>query len=637
MRKGSILSSKTVVLTAAIMLLALAALSACDPAPTAVPSISPTSTVSATPTFTATPTTTPTSTPTPTSTFTPTPTRTPTPTPTPTPTARPASLSGDLRESLLSDPVAQPGAFCGVVDLLDFPMDPPDAERVAVGGGDFGVYRSRYNGHHTGEDWWRSRGGRNASLNEPVYAIGHGQVTYAAPLGWGADQGTLVIRHVFPDGSTILSFYGHLDPPSLTLRIGDCVARGDLVGQVGRPRSSPHLHFEIRSRMPAEPGPGYWWTDPTTAGWEPPSQFIWDTRISASSGVLWNTALDSNVPQNLGLLDGETLLLKGVGELHGFDLIDGTVRWSQPISSSVAATIDAREPVVYLARMGGQLQAWEPADPASAGTNGPGLSLRWEIDLDTLGLSTLLPLPWGGVALAVSQDLYAVSPAGVLLWTQEEIARPSDWIPAGDDLLVSLVGRLGPLWTLSRSGASAGAAELTGHLVGTDRGLYLYNTEGVFGLEPETLSAELLYPLARGTVRLGDMIGLPDGTLLLVHADLADRRLIALDPSGALLWERSLSRATSGDQRLLLLDGRPYLLARESTNVTGSISTSAYELTLFAIDLETARLTRLFTGGTRDPQVEFTAAYPLEDGRLLINIAGSTLVMLDVEAAVAGR
>ena len=157
----------------------------------------------------------------------------------------------------------------------------------------------------------------------------------------------------------------------------------------------------------------------------------------------------------------------------------------------------------------------------------------------------------------------------------------------------------------------------------------------VHSVDAHTRAAELLYLLPKGTVRQGDMIALPDGSLLLVHSDVDDRRLIALDPSGALLWERSVAYATRGAQRLLLIDGQPYLLARDSTQLVESASTAAHELTLFAIDPGTAALTRLFAGGTRDPRLEYTDAYPLEHGRLLINIAGSTLVMLDVDAALA--
>lgn len=533
-----IFSPVSIIRAVVILLLALVFLASCNAPPTAVTTNSPsrTATVTTTPTATATATPTASATPTPTNTLTPTPTTTPTPTPTPTPTAQPVALSGDLRSSLLSDPVSQPGAFCGVVDILDFPMDPPDAERVAVGGGDFGVYRSRYNGHHTGEDWWRVRSGRLGSLNEPLYAIGHGQVTYAAPLGWGADQGTLVIRHKLPDGRVIYSFYGHVDPPSLTLRIGDCVARGDLVGRVGNPRSSPHLHFEIRAHMPAEPGPGYWWTDPTTAGWYSPSQFIWNYRIQASPGVLWNTPLDNDTEESLGLIDAETLLLKGSGILHGLDLATGDLSWSQAISSTVASALDTQEPLVYLARLGGQLQAWEYLSPDEREGGVDPLTMRWEVDSDTLGLSTLVPLPTGGVVLAVSNELYAFSPTGELLWEHEDVTRPFAWAAAGEELIVSPVGRLGPLWSFSANGASAGEAAITGRPVSAAGGLYLYAENGIFRLDPATLAAEQIYKLAQGAVRQGDMIALPDGSLLLIHADGDDRRLLAFTRTGELLW-----------------------------------------------------------------------------------------------------
>ena len=181
------------------------------------------------------------------------PTTTPTITPTPTPTAVPISIT--LLRSQQSTPASEPGARCGVVDTLDFPLDPPDAKNVRFGGQDFGAFRDTYYGYHAGEDWWGT-GGDVSSFGAPVHSIGHGVVTYAEPNGWGRDKGVIIIRHTFPDGSRILSFYGHLHPPSVTLRLGDCVVRGDQIGQIGQPRSSPHLHFEIRhgSDM-VDPGP----------------------------------------------------------------------------------------------------------------------------------------------------------------------------------------------------------------------------------------------------------------------------------------------------------------------------------------------------------------------------------------------
>jgi len=200
---------------------------------------------------------TPTPTPTATVTHTPTPTPAPTstPTPTPTPLARPISTSGDPRAVSLHTTASADGPLCGLVDVFDFPLNPPEGDGVARGGGDFGIYRGRYEKYHAGEDWWMSPW--RSSFGSPVYSIGHGRVTYAAPNGWGRDQGIVIVRHSFADGRQVLSFYGHLDPDSVILINGDCVTRGERVGAIGRPTTGPHLHFEIRTHMPDEPGTGY--------------------------------------------------------------------------------------------------------------------------------------------------------------------------------------------------------------------------------------------------------------------------------------------------------------------------------------------------------------------------------------------
>ncbi|MCA9920834.1 MAG: M23 family metallopeptidase, partial [Anaerolineales bacterium] len=231
------------------------------------------------------PTTTPTSTPTPQPTNTPTPTASPTPTFTPTATAVPIIISGNPRAAQLKAPEPDGRFPCGVVDTFDFPIDPPDAAGVRRGGVDFGVYRNRYAKYHAGEDWGGPAGSRN--LGTPVYSIGHGLVTYAEPVGWGRDQGVVIVQHTLTDGRRLLSFYGHLDPDSVVLNAGECVVRGDQVGNIGQPRTTPHLHFEIRTQAPYETLTGYWPVDPTLAGWLPPSQTIWQQRIAASPGVEW--------------------------------------------------------------------------------------------------------------------------------------------------------------------------------------------------------------------------------------------------------------------------------------------------------------------------------------------------------------
>src|SRR3990172_10552375 len=151
-----------------------------------------------------------------------------------------------------------------------------------------------------------------------------------------------MVRHIFPYGSTILSFYGHLDPDSVELRPGDCVARGDQVGAIGKPRGSPHLHFEVRNHTPDDPGPGYWPVDPRLAGWQPPSEYIWTYRIATAPGVQWTRPFTAT---GIGLLsDGALAALDGQ-RLIGVDLNDGSLRWSHPVSGTlISSAVEANGP-----------------------------------------------------------------------------------------------------------------------------------------------------------------------------------------------------------------------------------------------------------------------------------------------------
>jgi murein DD-endopeptidase MepM/ murein hydrolase activator NlpD len=281
-----------------------------------------------------------------------------------------------------------------VADVLDFPLDPPNGAAVARGGRDFGVFRGRFDKYHAGEDWWRVRGGSN--FGEPVYSVGHGLVTYAQPEGWGRDKGVVVIRHNFSDESTILSFYGHLDPPSVTLVAGECVARGEMIGKIGRPSSPPHLHLEIRSHLPYQPGTGYWPTDPALAGWEPPSQYISNKRIVASPGVVWTRPPTVNGVEVIGILQDGTLVAVEKEQFIGLDTIDGSLRWSLPISDTIDASMaDARQQMIYTANQIGTISSYRQA--AAEGDDGGGIvrtvwSRLWSADYDFVGFPTLMPL-----------------------------------------------------------------------------------------------------------------------------------------------------------------------------------------------------------------------------------------------------
>ena len=483
------------------------------------------------------------------------------------------------------------------------------------------MFRSRFGGYHAGEDW---RLDSRYSLGAPVYSIGHGVVTYAQPIGWGADKGTVIVRHSFADGSTILSFYGHLDPPSVVLRAGDCVARGQEVGKIGKPRTPPHLHFEIRSHLPTAPGPGYWSVDPVLAGWKSPSQTIWNSRLVASPGVLWTRPYASYGTRGVGLLGRDTFVAIEDYQLIGIDVADGTLRWSQSALDKVdSAMLDADGSTVYVANQFGELTALRPPGAGSE------FEPVWSIKLDRIGAPTLLPLPGGGVMASLRQGCFGVSAAGDLLWETDGFRRLIDWTFIEGQLVFTTWGSGGDVWSVGEAGPVAWAVQVSGRLVSAGNRLTVYDSEGIFRLDPETHRAELLCALPSAFPDLGDMVALPDGRLLVAHTDLRDRRLIMLNADGSLRWERSYSNVSQGEPHLQVVNGRVYLLLQSRADY-------GRDLAVLSVDTSTAALTRILIGGTRNPQPTERWVSPMGAGRILINIGGGSMVALDLVTALAG-
>jgi murein DD-endopeptidase MepM/ murein hydrolase activator NlpD len=126
--------------------------------------------------------------------------------------------------------------------------DPPGPDTWLLGqayGNTTFAYRARAStyyagqGIHFGVDF-------DAACGTPVLAIGDGIVVAVDNPYHGARPHNLIIDH--PNGYG--SLYGHLRQRS-SLKIGDPVRAGDVIGLVGDPdltcASRPHLHLEIRS------------------------------------------------------------------------------------------------------------------------------------------------------------------------------------------------------------------------------------------------------------------------------------------------------------------------------------------------------------------------------------------------------
>ncbi len=511
-------------------------------------------------------------------------------------------VSGDPRAAALHEPVADGNAPCGRVDLFDFPLDPPHADSATRGGGDFGVYRQRYDKYHAGEDWGFSRGGSN--LGKPVYSIGHGLVTYAEPLGWGRDQGVVIVRHTYEDGRTVLSFYGHLEPDSIVLRAGECVTRGQQVGTIGKPRGAPHLHFEVRTHLPYTPGGGYWAEDPTLAGWLPPSETIWNGRLAASPGVLWTQLVNSSAVKSIDSVSEELFIMLEAGQLLAANVADGAVIWSLPDEKRMEdAAVGLGQTQIYLAGQVGQVEAFSLADLQSDSPNEVPLPL-WSVKLDAVGIPLLLPLPEGGVVVSVRDRLFAISDEGALLWESEAVGRPFDWLVSGDSLLFSTVDGESSLWSAGETEVVQWAEAVGGHLAADGDRLLLLDRDALYELDPQARSVERILALPLGRLESDDIVALPGGDMLLVHTDFADRRLIALKPESTLRWERSIAGIVEGDARLLVQGDQAYLVSQGS-------GSGVSEVSIFGIDLQRAELTLLFSGGTRSAVADRSAAFSI--------------------------
>lgn len=534
-----------------------------------------------------------------------TPSSTPTQTPTPTATAPPAAISGDVRSLSFSDPVRQNGAPCGLVDTLDFPIDPPDGA-TATGGSDFARFRERYDGYHAGEDWRLG----SSSFGEPVYSVGHGRVTYAQPRGWGPDGGVVIVEHSFRDGRRLLSFYGHLDPPSVILRAGQCVQRGDEIGAVGDPRTRPHLHFELRLHLPDTPGPGYWPVDPQLAGWRPPSASIWLERMAVLPGVGWTWLSEVGPPAAFGE-EGGNVLLVSASELLALDLTSGTRSWSFALPESAgAAALDANGALLYLDAGGGAIEAYAIADLALVRRE-PAVQPLWRAEAGGSVRYQLFPLPEGGVVAAAGSQAVGISADGLILWHADAPAGSVDWVHSGASLV--LAGSSG-IWTADFAGMARWTSGPAGERLAASPQPYLYANDGIYRLNTGTQTAEMLFPLPEGFARLGDLADLPEGGLLVVHRDLGDTRLLAIEPEGPLRWERSIRALEARSVELLVLDGQALLLiVRENDSST--------EIEIFAVGLDDGALLRVFSAGSRN-RANGPVLLAVGEDRLLIGIEG---------------
>jgi hypothetical protein len=114
---------------------------------------------------------------------------------------------------------------------------------------------------------------------------------------------------------------------------------------------------------------------------------------------------------------------------------------------------------------------------------------------------------------------------------------------------------------------------------------------------------------------------------LLIHTDPADHRLLALNPDGSLLWERSIAGLPRGEWRLISQGEDAYLL-NNRTDTTG------IQVDLYALDQDTAALTHILAGGSRRSYTRDVWVIPMQPDRLTVNIGGGAMVGFDPKFAL---
>lgn len=327
-------------------------------------------------------------------------------------------------------------------------------------------------------------------------------------------------------------------------------------------------------------------------------------------------------------------------QLLGISLGSGDFLWSHPLTETLhSALLDVNQTTIYLAKSPGTLEAFNI--PALEQTSSPADSESlpepdWQYTLEGLSRGTLMPLPVGGVLAATREQLSAISENGEVLWQAEPIGSVVGWTLRNEVLIISTNDEQTSLWSLDKTGATAWQASITGKPVVLGDKVYIYSEEGVYRLDVDSLSAELIYSLPKGILKWGDIVPVVDEGLLVVHADPNDRRLLALSPDGSLLWERSLVNLPSGKVQLLEVNNQAYLLVQQVTS-------SANNIAIYAIDTDRAEMMLIFKGGTRTPVTNPNAtwAYTIDEDTILINIGGGGLaafnpsVTLDLFAETA--
>lgn len=131
----------------------------------------------------------------------------------------------------------------------------------------------RFSGYHTGDDIEVT----DITVEVPVYVVHTAQIVNKQTVsGYG---GVVVLEFTY-NNIVYHALYGHLDLNSVTAKVGDTVAGGTQLGNLGDDRSDEtdgerkHLHFGLYPYTGVELYAGYVTDDTDLVSWVNPSDFL---------------------------------------------------------------------------------------------------------------------------------------------------------------------------------------------------------------------------------------------------------------------------------------------------------------------------------------------------------------------------
>jgi hypothetical protein len=239
----------------------------------------------------------------------------------------------------------------------------------------------------------------------------------------------------------------------------------------------------------------------------------------------------------------------------------------------------------------------------------------------------LMPLPNGGVLVSHKDTFSAFSPNGDLRWEEENRSYLVAWTMAEDVLLFTTTDKEKPLMSADNQGLVIWEETLPGIPLAANGFAWLYAEDGLYQLDVADQTTQRVYDLPTALLRRSTAISMSDGSVLLFHSDIDDRRLLAFDNQGTLMWEFSIP--LDDDPQLFELDGEIYLLNKPSFSSRGSYRS----LQIFLVDSENGQLSRIFEGGSRtfDPRHAWINA--VNQQKLWIQIGDIGGLLFDPQSA----